>query len=129
MTHGGRNFVLVGARLFVFILCSVDCLGALMWQQHPGFSSAPLVIPQAGKVGFTSLPPSSTGINFTNQLPEARYKTNQVLFNGSGVAAGDIDGDGLCDLYFAQLEGPNMLFRNLGNWKFEEIAVKAGVDC
>src|SRR5213078_3935216 len=48
---------------------------------------------------------------------------------GSGVALGDVDGDGWCDIYFARLDGPNVLYRNLGNWKFEDITAAAGVGC
>ncbi len=47
----------------------------------------------------------------------------------SGVAAGDVDGDGLCDLYFCCEDGPNVLYRNLGNWRFEDITAAAGVAC
>src|SRR5439155_7610308 len=54
---------------------------------------------------------------------------NQNRLGGSGIAAGDIDGDGLCDLYFCRLEGPNVLYRNLGNCKFEDITASAGVAC
>jgi len=50
--------------------------------------------------------------------------------NGSGVALGDADGDGLCDVYLCRLDGNNnKLFRNLGNWKFEDITDSAGVGC
>ena len=55
--------------------------------------------------------------------------TNQILLNGSGVAAGDVDGDGLCDLYCCRMGGPNVLYRNLGNWKFEDVTKTAGVAC
>jgi enediyne biosynthesis protein E4 len=72
---------------------------------------------------------STTGIHFANFLPEVRFKTNQILLNGSGVAAGDVDGDGKCDLYFTRLHGTNALYRNLGNWRFEDITAAAGVGC
>lgn len=49
--------------------------------------------------------------------------------NGSGVAAGDIDGDGRSDLYFCAIEGTNRLYRNLGGWRFEDITDTAGVGC
>ena len=75
------------------------------------------------------MPHVNTGISFTNQLPVARHMTNQMLLNGSGVAAGDVDGDGRCDLYFNSIDGPNKLFRNLGDWKFEDITISAGVEC
>ena len=50
-----------------------------------------------------------------NVLPFERHLTNQILPNGSGVAAGDIDGDGLADLFFAGLGGGSRLYRNLGS--------------
>ncbi len=49
-----------------------------------------------------------------------RGLTNQIYYSGSGVAAGDVDGDGLADLYFCGLDGPNTLYRNLGNWHFRD---------
>lgn len=95
----------------------------------PFLSIHPLQVPTQGHAGFTRLPGSLTGIAFTNSVSTTRSLTNHILLNGSGIAAGDIDGDGLCDLYFCGLDGPNALYRNLGNWHFEEIAAKAGVDC
>src|SRR5207244_13290119 len=53
----------------------------------------------------------------------------QSRLNGAGVAAGDVDGDVWCDLYFTRLDGNNALYRNLGDWKFEEITDSAGVAC
>jgi hypothetical protein len=53
--------------------------------------------------------------------------TNQILPNGSGVAAGDIDGDGWCDLFFCGLNSPNRLYRNLGAWRFQDITDVAGL--
>ena len=68
-------------------------------------------------------------MSFTNFLSEARGLTNTIVNNGAGLAAGDLDGDGLCDLYFCSLEGGNKLYRNLGNWRFEDITASAGVAC
>src|SRR5713101_2327109 len=102
---------------------------ALDWQTGPGYRWSDLPVPATGKTGFTLLPPQSTGIRFTNYLSPERYLTNSMLLNGSGVAAGDVDGDGLCDLYFCGLDGPNALYRNLGNWKFQDVTAVAGVAC
>ena len=55
-----------------------------------------------------------TGIHFTNALALERADANQNLLNGAGVCAGDFDGDGLCDLFFCNTEGPSALYRNLG---------------
>src|SRR5438309_1826827 len=103
--------------------------GAVEWQLASGFRSAELPVPAAGKTGFTRLPPSLTGITFTNYLSDIKAAENQIRLSGSGVALGDVDGDGLCDIYLCQLEGPNALYRNLGNWKFEDVTASAGVAC
>ena len=86
-------------------------------------------MPPKGKTGFTLLAPETTGILFTNHLSDASAARNRVLQNGSGVALGDVDGDGWCDIYFCRLEGPNVLYRNLGDGKFQDITETAGVAC
>ena len=94
-----------------------------------GFRRVALSVPKPGKVGFTALPASATHIDFTNLLAGSGAFTNQILLNGSGVAAGDVDGDGWCDLYFCNLAGSNALYRNLGQWRFTNITGQAGVAC
>lgn len=76
---------------------------------------------EAKEVGFVALESRATGVDFTNRIPAARHYTNQIFLNGSGVAAGDVDGDGWCDLFFGGLSGGSSLYRNRGNWKFENI--------
>ena len=66
-----------------------------------------LAVPLQGKAGFTLLPPSETGVHFTNVLSDAKAAENQIRLNGSGVALGDVDGDGLCDIYLCGLENRN----------------------
>ncbi len=73
------------------------------------------------------LPPGKTGIAFENSLAEERVLENQFLLNGSGVALGDVDGDGLADIYFASLDGQNVLYKNLGGWRFQDVTDRAGV--
>ncbi len=89
----------------------------------------PLKLPDHGHTGFTNMNPNQVGIHFTNVLSSDRSITNQIYLNGSGVAAGDVDGDGWCDLYFCGLDRGNALFRNLGHWQFEDITDAAGVRC
>lgn len=99
------------------------------WQTLPGGRRASLVIPEQGRTGFTEISPAKSGIQFTNHLSEDRSLTNQIFLNGSGVAAGDVDGDGRVDLYFCGLDTPNALYRNLGDWRFEEVTVGSGTAC
>lgn len=65
--------------------------------------------------------PKATGVLFTNELQGDLYLTNAVAHNGAGVAIGDVDGDGWPDIYLCGLQGQNRLYRNLGNWRFEEM--------
>ena len=87
-----------------------------------------LPVPAAGKVGFTSLPAEQTGILFTNVLDEWSGASNRVLENGSGVAIGDVDGDGLPDIFLCSLTGRNRLYRNLGQWRFQDVTSQAGIN-
>jgi hypothetical protein len=73
------------------------------------------------------MPGKSSGILFTNLLSGESGLRNQLLLGGSGIAAGDVDGDGWCDLFFCSLEGESRLYRNLGNWRFADITDQSGV--
>jgi len=99
----------------------------LAWQQIPGGRWAALEVPVEGHTGFTLLSPGQTGIAFTNSLDEQAAAANRVLYNGSGVAAGDFDGDGWPDLYFCSLNGRNTLYKNLGGWRFADVTEQAGL--
>src|SRR5438045_2392598 len=84
----------------------------------------------AGPPLFTAIAAESSGVAFGNMLPEdsAVNIVNYLYFyNGGGVAAGDIDGDGRIDLYFTSNLGANHLYRNLGHFRFEDITAQAGV--
>jgi hypothetical protein len=80
---------------------------------------------------FTSLPASTTKIDFANNLekkPLFGILYYLYYYNGGGVAIGDINNDGLPDIYFtANSYGHNKLYLNKGNFQFEDITDKAGV--
>jgi hypothetical protein len=81
---------------------------------------------------FTSLPPEATGIDFENNLEYTEAfnpYTYRNFYNGGGVAIGDVNNDGLADLYFCGNMRPNKLYLNQGNFQFEDITRKAGVAC
>jgi enediyne biosynthesis protein E4 len=95
------------------------------WTQGSGGRYRLLTLPKTGRPGFVSLPPEVTGITFTNRLDTDRSLTNHILLNGSGVALGDVDGDGWCDVFLSGLGGGSALFRNRGGWNFEEVTATA----
>ncbi len=80
---------------------------------------------------FTVLDSTTTGISFVNPIIESEelnILTYEYLYNGGGVAAGDINNDGLIDLYFSGNMVPNRLYLNLGNFKFKDITASSGTD-
>ena len=81
---------------------------------------------------FESMSPAKTGIDFKNILeesPSSNVLTYEYFYNGGGVAVGDINNDGLEDVYFTGNMKPNALYLNEGNFNFREIGNSAGVSC
>ena len=79
---------------------------------------------------FNQLSTEQTGITFSNNLTETdslNYLNYAYMYMGGGVAAGDINNDGLIDLFFTGNMVPNKLYLNKGGLKFEDISEKAGV--
>ena len=80
---------------------------------------------------FTQLDSEDSGIDFTNNLKpddQLSIMTYPYFYNGGGVAAGDINNDGLVDLYFASNQGNDKLYLNQGNFVFKDISLQAGID-
>lgn len=74
----------------------------------------------------------STGISFQNKLTYSEAFNPYVyrnFYNGGGVAIGDVNNDGLEDIYFTGNMVDNKLYLNKGNWQFEDITEQAGVSC
>jgi enediyne biosynthesis protein E4 len=73
---------------------------------------------------FTELSSKETGLDFRNDIVETPYNnilTYEYTYNGAGLAAGDVNNDGLADLYFSGNSVPNKLFINQGHWRFKDI--------
>jgi hypothetical protein len=91
----------------------------------------PLEIPVKGQTkGFEKLSSAQTKINFANTIEETEsfnFLYYQYLYNGGGVAVGDINNDGLQDLYFVGNSTPDKLYMNKGNFVFEDITNQAGL--
>ena len=79
---------------------------------------------------FTPLPSTETGLDFNNQIIETEalnYFVHSGFYNGGGLAVGDLNNDGLVDLFFSGNQVQNELYINKGNLKFEKITETAGL--
>ncbi|WP_020568656.1 VCBS repeat-containing protein [Neolewinella persica] len=103
-----RNFILV-----LGLLCLLQCS-----------DTAPAAAPEnADETLFTLLSATATGINFENRLtegPNTNILVYEYFYNGGGVAAGDLNGDGKTDLYFTANMAENKLYLNDGALKFSD---------
>ena len=110
-----QNKILSVSRItivFLFIYLSTSCTDTERQQQL-----------------FELLPAKKTGIDFSNDLTYNNdfnvYKYRNY-YNGGGVAIGDINNDGLIDVYFTANQNQNRLYLNKGNFEFEDITEKSG---
>ena len=79
---------------------------------------------------FSLLPSSATGVGFSNIVnytEQFNVYTYRNFYNGGGVAIGDINNDGLPDIFFCGNQQSNRLYLNKGNFQFEDITEKAGL--
>lgn len=72
----------------------------------------------------------TTGVGFANNIlntPQFNIFSYRNFYNGGGVAIGDLNNDGLADVFFTANMSDNKLYMNKGNWQFEDITAKAGL--
>lgn len=80
---------------------------------------------------FTLVPSTTTGIDFKNivrQDIDFNYLEYVYAFNGAGVSIGDINNDGLEDIYFTSNQNSNKLYLNKGDFKFVDATEEAGLE-
>src|SRR6185503_297312 len=118
-------------RLLIGLLIAVPGVraAAQKWQEASGYRWASLNVREGGRTGFTLVAAEQSGILWTNSITEQTVARHYNTVSGAGVAAGDFDRDGFCDLYFCNRTGSNGLFRNLGNWKFKDVTGPDGLAC
>ena len=79
---------------------------------------------------FSLLKPEQTGVAFANTITTSdslNVQTDVYVYNGAGVAIGDIDNDGLPDIFFAGNMVSSRLYLNRGQMRFDDITARAGV--
>jgi hypothetical protein len=110
--------------LFTLLIFIVSC------KEEKKSNKASSDLKDTEKTLFTLLNSETTGINFINEVKNTKdYNifTYRNFYNGGGVAIGDINNDGLPDVYLTSNFGENKLFLNKGDFKFEDITKTAKV--
>ena len=114
---------------YIFALTLVLLLGC---ESQPETEQTATATPEKTPTStfFQLLDSTATGIGFTNQVADQNdfnILTYRNFYNGGGVAIGDINQDGLADLYFTSNLEKNRLYLNKGDFKFEDITEQTGV--
>lgn len=98
-------------------ICALFALAAIGCKQKPD--------------AFTYLPAAESGIQFENTVTNSEdlnILSYLYFYNGAGVAATDLNNDGLTDLYFTANQGPDRVYLNTGNMQFREVTSLTGID-
>jgi hypothetical protein len=114
-------------RYLVPALCLAACTGN---EQKQETSRGRTAAPPVDSHLFSLLPSSYTGIQFENRLqetPDLNVFTYRNFYNGGGVAAGDLNGDGKPEVMLTSNQHGNRLYLNKGNFQFQDITAEAGV--
>ena len=97
------------------------------WHNEQGFRWRALDVPSGSRVGFTALAAKKTGLNHRNDVDDEHALANRNLLIGAGIAIGDIDGDGLPDVFLASVERPAALYHNEGKFHFTDVTSASGL--
>ena len=97
------------------------------WHQDASYRWRVLRVPRRGDPGFTPLGPDRTGLAHRNDISDEHALANRNLLIGAGIAVGDVDGDGLPDVFVASLEKPAALYHNDGGMHFTDVTAAAGI--
>ena len=105
--------VLKGLGVLAILICSISCSKQKNIQL------------------FERLDAKETNVSFANNItetPDFNILDYLYFYNGGGVSTGDINNDGLVDIFFVSNQGKNKLYLNKGDMKFEDISEKAGIE-
>ena len=109
-------------------LLAAGCGGPpeVVWVEEDGVRWRVLEVDRAQGEGFTALTARASGLDFRNDPEPDLLVENQHLANGAGTALGDVNGDGLTDIFLTHTGGANALYLNRGGLRFERADESAG---
>ncbi len=107
------------------LLSFISCKQESSQENFPDGSSVKLTSPTSsnGKVDFRTVSAKQSGLNFVNRINETPGRSQiewDYFYNGGGVAMADFDNDGLTDIFLCGNDSPNGIYRNKGNFQFED---------
>ncbi|MEZ4883902.1 MAG: VCBS repeat-containing protein [Chitinophagales bacterium] len=111
----------------LLLILSIYAIGCISREDQP-LQEEDLV----GEVYFELKPSEETGVNFSNNINEKYenfFEFFAYIYNGGGVAIGDVNNDGLQDIYFTGNEVADRLYVNQSKFTFKDItptAIKQG---
>ena len=119
--------VLYGYIMFLCLALTISCNSDSSTQESTSGNSQSDNTRHSGLL-FKSLSSADTGIDFQNKVAESvgrNINYYDYFYNGAGLSIGDVNNDGLSDIFFAGNDVPNRIYLNKGNLKFEDITATA----
>ena len=124
-----RALIIVICSSFVLLFSTCDKKSSTHHENDSTNTSASTTTLVGKPTLFTLLTSQQTNIDFSNTLhegPNTNILMYEYFYNGGGVATGDLNGDGLMDIYFTSNMDKNRMYLNLGKMKFQDVTLPSG---
>jgi enediyne biosynthesis protein E4 len=117
----------VRPAVLLVALAACDQSVDVAWHDEAGYRWHALRVASRGATRFAEMDGARIGLTHRNDVDDEHALANRNLLIGAGVAVGDIDGDGLPDVFLASVERPAALYHNDGGFHFTDITAASGL--